>query len=39
MVTEFPIIAYIHAVCEGVGFAFEIYQITVVTAVLTPLAQ
>jgi len=39
MVTEFPLNAYIHAVCDGVGFVFDIYQMTVDTAVLVPLAQ
>ena len=39
MVTELPLNGYMHAVCDGVGFVFEIYQTTVFTATLVPLAQ
>ena len=39
MVTELHLNAYMHAVFDGAGFVFDIYQTTVVTAVLVPLAQ
>lgn len=39
MVPELPVNAYMQAVCDGVGFVFEIYQTTDVTAMLVPRAQ
>ena len=39
MVAELRLNAYIHAVCDGTDLVFDIYQTTLATAVLVPLAQ